>query len=170
MLKVQKIAGKESAVLKAKDRRVFERAKQFVQYSSTAKNGYWAKIERDAGRAHTKVIIDPVTEEAKVRCHDTDVININTLRGEATFDMSYPSRSSADSIAIGLRFINEAYGTAFDIRRKNWDWRLTNNSTLVHSFGTSDQITNGRDGRFTLTYDEDKLDDEGEPDECVSLS
>jgi hypothetical protein len=96
---------------------------------------YGSKWVRNAGRAHTKIIFDDITDRVVVRCHDTDVISINTLADEMTLDMTYLSKSTKESIQIGLAFIRRAGFGEFYIIRKNWEWKLFRDDKEVHTFG-----------------------------------
>ena len=104
---------------------------------------YGEKWVRDAGRAHTKIILDDITDNITVRCHETDVISINTLRGQMTLDMSYMSKSTSDSISIGLGFLSDLGFDNFSIKREKWNWNLYREGKKIHTFGNERE-----DGQF----------------------
>lgn len=105
-------------------REVFEK---FVQESSTTrmtKKGkivpsriYLNKTERNAGRAHTKVVLTPIG--ANIRCHSTDVFQLQG--NEVILDTAtYPSDSTKDSINIGLRMM----GGGHYLQQKKFNYEL----------------------------------------------
>jgi hypothetical protein len=130
--KRQREKPKEAPLLNLNPAGVREEFRKFVQESKTTrttKKGkifpsriYLKKTERDAGRAHTKVVLTPIG--AKIRCHSTDVFRLEG--DEIILDTAtYPSDSTKDSINIGLRMMSDlTTGGGYYLQQKNFSYLL----------------------------------------------
>ena len=77
------------------------------------------KTRRNAGRAHTVVIFGGEEGESSIRCHETDVFRFSG--NQFLLDTkSWPSRSTKESINIGLALIDPG----LSLRQKNWEFLL----------------------------------------------
>jgi hypothetical protein len=139
-------------------------ARKFVQGKAGG-----TKTVRNCGRAATKAIL---TDNAvAIRCHTTDVAYVE---GDCiTLDNTgWATKSSAESMAIALAWVNEACGSELSVKRQNWDWKFLDGDVELFSFGL-DSSKGGDGARCVFDFVEKRIieeeDDEEDGEEGLGL-
>jgi hypothetical protein len=136
-------------------------ARKFVQGKSGT-----SKTTRNCGRAATKAIL--IDDGVAIRCHTTDVAFIQG--DHVTLDNTdWATKSSAESMAIALAWINEAFGSQLSVKRQNWDWKFLDGDVEVFSFGP-DSSKGGGGARCVFDFVEKRIiEDEDDGEEGLGL-